>query len=285
MSNAQPATAPRSDYRYLRLRVDAGIAVVTLNRPEHLNAFLIPMILEMSEALRLCDADDRIRVVVITGAGQAFSAGADLKQGALSSSPDPDEQPADLARELITARDVRKPVIAAINGDAIGMGVTLTLHCDFRIVAEDARLAIPMVRRGLIPEMGAHWTLSRIAGAGVAADLLLTGRRFSGAEAVRLGVCGEAVPRDRVLSRAMEIAADIAENVAPRSAAVTKHLLRRAGDVPFQTLLAEESEWFIRLALEPDAAEGVAAFVERRTPRWTGLASAEPVWPTAPQGH
>ncbi|GGJ62715.1 enoyl-CoA hydratase/isomerase family protein [Streptomyces brasiliensis] len=255
-----------------------GVAVLTLNRPHRHNGWTVPMVRETTDALAHCDTDPGVRALVITGAGDSFSVGADLKSGPISS-PGSDEQPADVLKTLITPRDVRKPVIAAINGDAIGMGLTLSLLCDIRVVARDARLAVPMTRLGVIPEMGAHWTLPRVAGWAVASDLLLTGRRIDGVEAVRLGVCGEAVDRDRVLDRALEIARDLAHNTAPRAVAVTKFLLRRAADTGFAELRAEETALFTRLAQEPDAPEGVAAFLEKRPPRWSGDAGTEPTWP------
>jgi enoyl-CoA hydratase/carnithine racemase len=165
-----------------------------------------------------------------------------------------------------------------MNGDAVGIGVTLPLLCDLRIVARDAKLAIPMVRRGVIPELGAHWILPRIVGAGVASDLILTGRRFDGEEAVRLGVCGEAVQRDQVLSRALEVAAEVVVHTAPRAVAVSKYLLQRAMESEYGPLRREETELFGRIAREPDTAEGVAAFLEKRLPRWSGRPSSEPTW-------
>lgn len=264
-------------YQNLVLALEGGVAVMTLNRPERRNAWTIPMVHEMSDALRRCDTDDEVRAVVVTGAGSTFSAGADLASGPIST-PGSDTQPADVLRDLVTPRDVRKPVIAAINGDAIGMGVTLSLLCDIRIVARDARLAVPMTRLGVIPEMGAHWTLPRIAGLGVASDLMLTGRRFDGEEAVRLGVCGECVDRAAVLPRALEIAADLVRHTAPRAVAVSKYLLRRAMETKFDALREEETTLFTRVALEPDAPEGVAAFLEKRPPHWTGRASTERLW-------
>lgn len=267
------------EYENLLLEVRGdGVAVLTLNRPRRRNGWTVPMVREMTEALVRCDGASSVRAVVLTGAGDSFSVGADLRDGPISS-PGSDEQPVDVLQDLVTPRDVRKPVIAAINGDAIGMGLTLSLLCDVRIVARDARLAAPMTRLGVIPEMGAHWSLPRIAGWAVASDLLLTGRRIDGAEAVRLGVCGEAVDRDRVLDRALEIALDFARNTAPRSVAITKYLLRRAADTGFAELRAEETELFTRIAQEPDAAEGVAAFLEKRDPRWSGDAGSEPIWP------
>lgn len=254
-----------------------AVAILTLNRPERRNAWTIPMARELSDALDHCDATDGIRAVVITGGGVSFSVGADLSAGPIDS-PGAESGQSESPGGFTTPRDVRKPVIAAINGDAVGAGMTLPLLCDLRIVARDARMAVPMVRRGVIPELAAHWTLPRIAGAGVAADLMLTGRLFEGAEAVRLGVCGEAVDRHRVLPRALEIAADLAAHTAPRAVAVTKYLLMRAMEADFAEIRAEELALFRRVAREPDAAEGVAAFLQKRAPRWTGRASSEPTW-------
>ncbi|MEU7811662.1 enoyl-CoA hydratase-related protein [Pseudonocardia sp. NPDC049154] len=270
------------DYENLRLQdVGDGIALLTLNRPHRRNGWTIPMVEETTDALSRCDADGTVRAVVVTGAGDSFSVGADLTSGPISS-PGSDQQPADVLRTIVTPRDVRKPVIAALNGDAVGMGLTFSLTCDIRVVARDARLAAPMTRLGVIPEMGAHWTLPRIAGWAVASDLLLTGRRIDGEEAVRLGVCGEAVDRADVLDRALEIARDLARNTAPRAVAVTKYLLRKAADTGFAELRAEETDLFTRVALEPDAPEGVAAFLEKRPARWTGDPTTEPTWPALP---
>ncbi|ABH00505.1 probable enoyl-CoA hydratase (plasmid) [Rhodococcus jostii RHA1] len=279
------ATAPVRQARYenLELATRGEVAVLKLARPTRRNAWTMPMVHETSHALAACDADDAVRAVVITGSGDSFSVGADLSEGSISS-PGSDEDPIEVMRSIVTPRDVRKPVIAAINGDAIGIGVTLSLLCDVRVIARDARLATPMTRLGVIPEMGAHWSLARIAGWGVAHDLLLTGRRIDGEEAVRLGVCGEAVDRDRVLERALEIAEDIARHTAPRAVAVSKYLLQKAEWTGFTELRAEETELFARVADEPDAEEGVAAFLERRPPRWSGRASAEPTW-QAPGPH
>jgi enoyl-CoA hydratase/carnithine racemase len=264
-------------YEQLLMEADAGIAVITLDRPQRGNAVTVRMVRELSDALGRCDADDAVRAVVITGAGRAFSVGADLSSGSIAS-PGDDHGPADVLNEFVSPRDVRKPVIAAMNGDAVGFGVTLPLLCDVRIVARDARLALPMVRRGVIPELGSHWVLPRLVGAAVAADLMLTGRRIDGEEAVRLRLCGEAVERDEVLPRALAVAAGIAEHTAPRAVAVVKHLLQRAMETDFATLQQEEMGLFNRLAGEPDTAEGVTSFLEKRPARWVGRASTEPTW-------
>lgn len=254
----------------IRLDVDAPIATLVLDRPEHRNAWTIPMVRALSDALDWCDAADDVRVVVVTGAGDHFSVGADLGDGFEG---DDDVDSVELLRGLTTPRDVRKPVIAAINGDAIGMGVTLSLLCDIRIVAEEARLAIPMTRLGVIPEMGSHWTLPRIVGLGPASELMLTGRRFSGAEAGRLGLCNYIEERGQVLPRAYAIAELIVRSTAPRAVAVSKRLMLNGLERRFESSLAREAECFVALSREPDAREGVNAFLEKRDPRWTGSLS------------
>ncbi|MGW0043622.1 enoyl-CoA hydratase/isomerase family protein [Rhodococcus sp. NPDC003348] len=253
----------------IRLEVADRIATLTLDREERRNAWTVPMVRAFSNALARCGEDDEIRVVVITGAGESFSVGADLEAGFASSS-EAEAEPADVLHNLVTPRELDKPVIAAINGDAIGMGVTLSLLCDLRIVATDARMAIPMTRLGVIPELGSHWTLPRIAGLAVASDLILTGRRFSGEEAERLGVCTQAVPRDRVLERALTLAKEVADRTAPRAVGLAKRLMLDGLEDRFAPSLSRESDLFVALAREPDAAEGVNAFLEKRAPRWTG---------------
>lgn len=253
----------------IRLVVTDRIATLTLDREEQRNAWTVPMVRAFSDALRRCAQDDDVRAVVITGAGDSFSVGADLAVG-LDAPQDSESKPADVLHNLFTPRELDKPVIAAINGDAIGMGVTLSLLCDIRVVADDARMAIPMTRLGIVPEMGSHWTLPRIAGLAVAMDLLLTGRRFSGEEAERLGVCTYSVPREDVFATAFGIAKDIANRTAPRAVGLTKRLILDGLEEPFAPAFARESDLFASIALEPDAQEGVEAFLQKRAPQWTG---------------
>ncbi|WP_458682519.1 enoyl-CoA hydratase/isomerase family protein [Prescottella equi] len=253
----------------IRLEVTHRIATLTLDREEQRNAWTTPMVRAFSDALRWCAETDEVRVVVITGAGDSFSVGADLGEG-FGASPESDGDQADVLRNLVMPRDIDKPVIAAINGDAIGMGVTLSLLCDIRIVAEDARMAIPMTRLGVIPELGSHWTLPRIAGLTVASDLILTGRRFSGRESERLGICTRAVPRSEVLDVAFGVAQEITERTAPRAVGLAKRLMLDALEEGFVPSFERESDLFVALSLEADATEGVEAFLGKRVPRWTG---------------
>jgi enoyl-CoA hydratase/carnithine racemase len=247
------------------LAVDGGVAVITLNRPEKLNAFSGGMGAQLSAAYVRCDADDDIRAVVLTGAGRAFCAGADMN-------PDADSfagPGAEFSAQPLSppAWEVRKPVIAAINGHAIGIGFTLALQCDIRYVAATAKLSIPQVRRGVLGDAGSHWTVTRAASRAVAADILLTGRTFSGTEAVRLGLASAALEPAEVLPAALATARDIAENCAPLSTALSKRLLWL--DAPLEQVVDYETRYHRILMGGADAREGPLAWFERRPPRWS----------------
>jgi enoyl-CoA hydratase/carnithine racemase len=256
--------------------VTDGVATITLNRPEVRNAFGAGMGVELADAYRRCDLDDDIRVVVLTGTPPAFCAGADLGAGG-ETFRRRDDPGFSAAGVPMRAWDVRKPVIAAVNGHAIGIGFTLTLQCDIRIFAADAKYGIVQVRRGMMGDAYSHWTLPRIAGMSGAAEILLTGRTFDGRAAKELGVCSLVLPNDDVLPAALELAADIAANTAPLAVAMSKELLwstwgRDAGAV-------EEAETAMHhvLMAHDDAREGVLAYLERRPPAWRGRPSQD--WP------
>nr|MDT0664733.1 enoyl-CoA hydratase-related protein [Micromonospora sp. DSM 115978] len=191
-----------------------GIGVVTLNRPDRLNAWTFTMGVEIRQAIAAFDARDDIRVVVVTNAGRAFCVGADLDAKPSSETP-VIEMPKPFW-EMIT------PIIAALRGASVGAGMTIAMQWDFRVVTENAKYGFVFNRRGLLPELAATWLLPRLIGLANATDLLLTGRIITGAEAASLGLVNCAVPAESVLDRAMEIARDIATNVAPVSAALTK---------------------------------------------------------------
>ena len=265
------------------VEVDAGVAVLTLNRPEQLNAYTAEMGALLSRAYRDCDDDDDVRAIVVTGAGRAFCAGADF-----SGTASPFDAPADDSGFTASpidpaAFELRKPVIAALNGHAIGIGLTIALQADMRIVADDAKYAVAQVRRGVIPDCMSHWTLAQLTNLGVAAEVLLTGRTFTGAQAVAWGIANHALPAAQVLERALEIARDIATNVAPMSAALSKRLLWDSavnGYTPRQ-VAALETQLHHRVMGTDDAREGVAAFLDRRPPRFTARISAE--WTALPE--
>ena len=203
---------------------DDGVVVATLNRPDTRNAFSGAMGRALGDIYRMADTDDAVRVVVLTGTPPAFCAGADFSNG--SDVFERSDGPAFSANPVNPpAWRIRKPVIAAVNGHAIGVGFTLTLHCDLRFMAHDAKYGIVQVRRGVMPDAMSHWTLPRLVGLANAADILLTGRTFTGAEARDLGVASRVLPNDDVLPHALEVAHDMAINTAPLSVAVSKRLL------------------------------------------------------------
>jgi enoyl-CoA hydratase/carnithine racemase len=262
----------------LRFEVDGGVATLTLDRPESQNAYTGAMGRELGAAYRECDRDDAIRAVVLTGAGRAFCAGADLSPGdATFGAPGEDFSAAGVDPP---AWEVRKPVIAAVNGHAVGLGLTLALQCDLRIVALEGKYGVVQVRRGVMPDAYSHWTLPRITGLACAAEILLTGRSFRGEEAVRLGIASRALPAPEVLPACVEIARDIAANTAPLSVAFAKRLLWRSFALEAHEVGRLETELHLHLMGKPDAIEGVRAFLERRPPRWQQSVGRDwPGWP------
>jgi enoyl-CoA hydratase/carnithine racemase len=263
-------------YETIRYDVDDGVATITLDRPDVRNAFGAGMGAELSDAYRRADADDAVRAVVLTGTPPAFCAGADLSPGA-STFEKRDGAGFSAAGLDVRAWDVRKPVIAAVNGHAIGIGFTLTLQCDIRIFAADATYGVVQVRRGVLGDAYSHWTLPRVAGMSAAAEILLTGRTFDGREAKELGVCSRVLPNDEVLPAALDLAHDVARNTAPVSVAASKALLWATWDHDAAGVERLETEYHEVVMGLPDAREGVVAFVERRDPRWTGSVARD--WP------
>jgi enoyl-CoA hydratase/carnithine racemase len=267
----------------LTVEIGDGVAVLTLNRPERLNAYTSEMGALLSRAYRSCDEDDDVRAIVLTGAGTAFCVGADFSDGA-SPFDSPGEAAGFSASPIDPAAfELRTPVIAALNGHAIGIGLTLALQADVRIVAEDAKYGVVQVRRGVIGDCMSHWTLTRIAGAAVAAEILLTGRTFDGVEAAALGIATRAVSATEVFDRAMEIARDIAVNVAPMSAALSKRLLWDSLNNGYSARQVGwmETQLHHRVMGSDDAREGVNAFLARRAPQWSGSVSRD--WAELPE--
>ncbi len=256
----------------VRVDVDGPVAVLTLDRPEHLNTFTGTMGAELEAAYRRCDEDDSVRAVVLTGAGRAFCAGADFSDGAeVFAAPEGGGEGFRSDPFTFHAWDVRKPVIAAVNGHAVGIGLTMALQCDLRYVAADAKLGIVQNRRGINPDLRSHWTLPRLVGHGRATELLLTGRMFSGLDAATWGLALEALPSAAVvLDRAFEVAHDIAVNTAPRSVAASKAILWRSPAPDADEVDAWERAVHLALMGSPDTTEGVMAWVEKRDPQWQG---------------
>ncbi|HSP96014.1 MAG TPA: enoyl-CoA hydratase-related protein [Candidatus Dormibacteraeota bacterium] len=255
-------------YEDLTLDIDAGVAVVTLNRPAQRNAFSGPMATSLAAAYRACDADDAVRAVVLTGAGAAFCVGADLTPGGATFER---REEADFSADPVAypAWEVRKPVIAAINGHAVGIGLTLAMQCDIRLAARGAKLGFAHVRRGVLPDAHAHWTVPRAVGHARAAELFLTGRLFDGEEAAAMGLVSRALPAADVLGAALAMARDIADHCAPLSVALSKRLLWESRGLTRDEVGARETAYHHLVMGRPDALEGVMAFLERRPPRWS----------------
>ena len=257
-------------YEDLRVTIADGIAELTLDRPSERNAFSGPMAASLARAYRECDGRDDVRAVVVTGAGTTFCVGADLHAGADTfARRDEPEFSADPL--TFPAWEVRKPVIAAVNGHAVGIGLTLAMQCDIRLVASEAKLAFAHVRRGVLPDAHAHWTVPRAIGFARTAELFLTGRHITGEEAATIGLASRALPAAEVLGAAREVARDIALHCAPRSVALSKRLLWESRAMTREEVGQRETAYHHLVMGRPDALEGVMAFLERRPARW-GLA-------------
>lgn len=251
------------------IALEGRVAVVTLNRPEVLNAWNGDLARDLDRALAWTAAEDRVGAVVITGAGRAFCAGADLSAGgdtfADRGGPDPGDDTE--ARTPTTLPwDVPKPVVAAVNGHAVGVGATYALACDLRVVATEAKIGFVFTRRGMLPELASHALLPRVVGFSNAADLLMGGRPVAGDEAVAIGLASAAVPADEVVAEAVRRAEEMAVNAAPVSMAITKGLLWES--VGVRSMMAREQPLFAWVANQPDSVEGVESFLEKRDPAW-----------------
>lgn len=243
-------------------------AVLTLNRPEKMNTWNATVAAELSQALHEANEDDKVRAVVITGAGRAFCAGADLERGADTfAGRDAAATPNDESVGDLHPYQINKPVIAAINGAAVGVGMTYPMLCDIRYAAEDAKMGFVFTRRGMMPELAAHVLVQRVAGFSHAADVLLSGRIFRGREAAAMGLVSEALPADQVLERALQHAAEY-RLTAPVSVAITKKLLWQGLSDSVPEMLIKEGPLFTWVGNQEDAKEGIKSFVEKRDPQW-----------------
>lgn len=252
-----------------------AVAIIRLNRPEAMNAFTGQMGAEWSEAYRHCDDNDEIRAVIVTGSGRAFCAGADMSAGqdtfATSDVGNFSTCP------VLPAWEVRKPVIAALNGHAIGLGFSLALQCDFRIAARDAKYGLLQVRRGVLADACMHWVLPRLAGQAVATELLILGRTYNGEQLLQKGLANEVVENDAVFETALSLADEIATHSAPLVAALSKRLLWESANLTLAEMEQKETSWLQHCMGREDALEGGMAYGERRDPRWVGRVGRD--WP------
>jgi enoyl-CoA hydratase/carnithine racemase len=262
-----------SDPPTVLCEIEDSIALVRLNRPEKLNAFTFAMI----DAIRACAdraaSDERVLAIVITGTGRAFSAGLDTGDLARSASAgQPEGSTARGANELPALFGyllrIPKPVIAAVNGVAAGGGFVLAMMCDLRFASDDASFTTAFSKRGLIAEHGTSWLLPRLVGTSRALDLLWSARRIDCAEALRIGFVDRVVPRERLLDEVRAYVGGLASSVSPRSLAVIKSQVYRHWSLAMEPALVEADDLMKQALRHPDAAEGVASFVERRAPRF-----------------
>uniref|UniRef100_UPI00190C69F8 crotonase/enoyl-CoA hydratase family protein n=1 Tax=Saccharopolyspora galaxeae TaxID=2781241 RepID=UPI00190C69F8 len=290
------------EYQQITYQVDERIATITLNRPDRLNAFTDRMRRELIDAFDRTDADDDVRVVLLTGAGRGFCAGADLSEGAdtfnyeTGSRKDiPDIDTIDgVPRDgggtcALRFAASKKPVIAAVNGAAVGVGSTMLLPTDIRIAATSARFGFVFARRGLVPEAGSTWFLPRLVGISQAMEWVSTGRIFDAAEAKQGGLVSRVVEDAELLSTARGIAQEIVENTSAISVAASRQMLwsMLGADSPMEAHKLD-SRAIYDLGKSPDAAEGVASFLEKRPARFPGKVSTDypsfiPPWPGSPE--
>lgn len=260
----------------VRIVLEGRVAVITLDRPEVLNAWNGPLARDLDAALHWAADDDRVGALVITGAGRAFCAGADLSGGGATFSADEERGPDDdIAARTPTFLpwDVPKPVIAAVNGHAVGVGATYVLACDLRIAAQGAKIGFVFSRRGMLPELGAHAILPKVVGMSHAMDLLLGGRAVVAEEALTMGLVSAVTTADALLPAAIAKAQEMATLAAPVSMAISKRLLWESMGV--REMMAREQPLFDWVATQPDSVEGVSSFLEKRDPAWHLSASRD----------
>ncbi|MDZ4777515.1 MAG: crotonase/enoyl-CoA hydratase family protein [Alphaproteobacteria bacterium] len=281
--------AKRTDFETCYLDIADGVAVLTLNRPDRMNAFTGQMMLDMIAAFDQTDADDAVKVVIVTGAGRAFCAGADLGAGAKTfdyeardDRPDRGEKESlEYLRDgggRLTLRifESLKPVIAAVNGAAVGVGVTMQLPMDIRIASNDAKFGFVFARRGIVPEACSSWFLPRLVGPSTALEWCYSGRVFSAAEAKERGLVRSLHAPEDLLPAAHALAREIVDNTAPVSVALTRQMLWRmlGADHPMEAHKIDSRAIFAR-GKQPDAKEGVMSFLEKRAPTYPDKVSKD----------
>jgi enoyl-CoA hydratase/carnithine racemase len=276
-------------YEQIRTDVEDRILTITLNRPDRLNAWTPVMGRELIAALDEADADDGVRAVVFTGAGRGYCAGADLAGGGETFDWRRRERARDVPRDgggqfTLRVFECRKPVIAAINGPAVGVGATMTLPMDVRLAADDARIGFVFTRRGIIPEACSSWFLPRVVGISRAMEWVATGRVFSAQEALEAGLVRSLHPREELLEAAYALAREIADNAAPVSVALARRMMWTllGAEHPMLAHRADSRGMFIR-GQSADAHEGVTAFLEKRPAQFPdrvseGLPDVFPGW-------
>jgi enoyl-CoA hydratase/carnithine racemase len=264
-----------SDYVDLLYEVAGGVATITLNRPERLNAITVPMLGSLSKALREADLDRQVRVIVLTGAGRGFCAGIDLKDLAAGAGIGADGGGLAAARfdlagsPPVVLHTTDKPVICALNGPAAGYGMDLALGCDIRIASSEAKLAAVFTKRGILPESGGSWLLPRLIGWAKAAEVVFRGMTLSAQESLELGLVNRVVEPDQLMPVTRELAAEIAAN-APLAVQATKRMMRLGLEETFEANVHHVFLQLLPLFQTEDFKEGVRSFIEKRPAQFHG---------------
>jgi 2-(1,2-epoxy-1,2-dihydrophenyl)acetyl-CoA isomerase len=254
----------------LGVDAEAGVATITLNRPDALNSLTVPMKQELLRVLRAAERDGAVRAVILTGAGRAFCAGQDLRERLQPGAAPLGVELRERYNPIIAAmRSMPKPIVGAINGVAAGAGASLAMACDLRIASEAASFALAFGRVGLVPDSGATWFLPRLVGEAKAAEIALLGDPVLAAEAVRLGLVSKIVTADELATEARAVAARLAAG-APRAIALTKRALATTWARDLDAALEYEAHLQDLAGRTADHAEGMAAFLEKRPPRFSG---------------
>jgi enoyl-CoA hydratase/carnithine racemase len=260
-------------YQTIETRLENRVLTLTLNRPDRLNAFNPQMLEELLAAFDEIDANDEVRAVIVTGAGRAFCAGADLGTGGQTFDSSRQETIEDHrdggGRLTLRIFECRKPVIAAINGPAVGVGITMTLPMDIRLASATARMGFVFAKRGIVPEAASSWFLPRVVGIAQAMEWVATGRIFQAEEALAGRLVSRVLPPEALLPAAQALAAEIAENTSAVSVALSRQLLWRmlGADHPMEAHRIDSKAIF-SMGRSPDAYEGVSSFLEKRPPNF-----------------
>jgi enoyl-CoA hydratase/carnithine racemase len=270
------------NHEQIEVTTEGPARLITLSRPERLNAFTDRMRDELVDAFESADTDDRVRAVIVTGSGRAFCAGQDLDAGAATFDLGSEGGPSDIKPDTggtvtLTIARMRKPVIAAVNGAAVGVGVTMTLGMDIRLAADDARFGFVFARRGIVPEAVSSFLLPRVVGLSRAVEWTATGRIFGAQEALGAGLVRSLHPQDELLSVAFGLVAEIAENTSAVAVAVARRMFWEGfgGFQPLERAHRLESRMLQVMGASADAREGVRAFIEKRPAQFPMRVSAD----------
>ena len=264
-----------AEFEQILYEVENKVALITLNRPDKLNAWTVTMMNELIEAFDMADKDDEVRVVIVTGAGRGYCAGADLSPENFGKREEQRKEaaqggkvPRDTAGQLTTKIfNTSKPAIAAINGPAVGVGITMTLAMDIRYASENAKIAFAFNRRGMFPEGCCTWFLPRITGFAQAAELIYTGRLITAQEALDFGIVSKVLPADDLLPAAKALAREIADNTSSLATAMSRQVLWKmlGANHPMEAHRIESKALYY-MQRSPDLLEGVQSFLEKRPP-------------------